>query len=219
MENNYFDIFTKFNNCKNCDDFLKMCEEEKLQSDSFKSLKSIMPSFHTSFLFDTFLPPISLSFRNLIASKYAWAIPNNEAIDEIVKYSPIIEIGADIGYWASLISKAGADIVAFDNFSTHQPEEKREKHFDVKFGDENEIKNHQERTLFLCWAPYENDMALNCIKNYKGKYFLYVGEGKSGCNGTDEFFEYLDKNFHIIKEINIPQWYGINDSFTVYERL
>ena len=31
--------------------------------------------------------------------KYAWAIPGPKALEEIKKYSPIIEIGAGAGYW------------------------------------------------------------------------------------------------------------------------
>ncbi len=47
-----------------------------------------------------------------MVSKYSWALPNEELLTEIASRSPIIEIGAGNGYWASLLSKKGADIIA-----------------------------------------------------------------------------------------------------------
>lgn len=63
------------------------------------------------------------------------------------------------------------------------------------------------------------DYGLNCLKRYKGKYFIHVGEGEGGCCATDGFFEYLFKNFKIKESFYIPQWYGIHDTLDVYERV
>ena len=46
--------------------------------------------------------------------KYAWAIPNDDALMEIAKCTPLIEIGAGTGYWAWLLRQLGVDILAFD---------------------------------------------------------------------------------------------------------
>ena len=58
--------------------------------------------------------------RGELVKQYSWAIPNNKAIETIVKYSPIIEIGAGTGYWGRLISKAGGDIVCYDKNPPHK---------------------------------------------------------------------------------------------------
>ena len=55
----------------------------------------------------------------------AWT---QEAIDEIKQHSPLIEIGAGNGQWAAALARAGADIVAYDDFSAlplpHRPGER-----------------------------------------------------------------------------------------------
>src|SRR3954447_23075729 len=50
--------------------------------------------------------------RFVYSDKYAWAVPNEEAIDVLVEHSPLIEVGAGRGYWARLAAEAGADIIA-----------------------------------------------------------------------------------------------------------
>lgn len=46
--------------------------------------------------------------------KYGYAIPNDAALDEIAKHSPILEVGAGNGYWAYELTKRGVDVVATD---------------------------------------------------------------------------------------------------------
>ena len=53
--------------------------------------------------------------RHDLTRQFSFAIPNEETLKEIIKYSPLIEIGAGNGYWAYLIDKFGGDIIAFDN--------------------------------------------------------------------------------------------------------
>lgn len=163
--------------------------------------------------------------RYSLMKKYSFAIPTKEAIRGIIKYNPIIEIGAGNGYWAYLINKFGGKIVAFDNnqrdkdwikFKNH--EYFTENWFDVKYGDEKEIDNYPNHTLFLCWIEYCAEYGLNCLKRYKGKYFIYIGEGKGGCCTTDDFFEYLYLHFKKKESFYIPNWHGIHDYLNIYER-
>jgi hypothetical protein len=164
--------------------------------------------------------------RSTLCQKYSFAIPTEEAIKGIVKHSPIIEIGAGNGYWAHLIEQFGGKIVAFDNNKRNQEWSKSSKHknyfvknwFPVKYGDEKEIKNYPDHTLFLCWIEYCGEYGLNCLKRYKGKYFIHIGEGEGGCTANDEFFEYLRKYFKQIKSPYIPRWYGIYDYLEIYKR-
>ena len=163
--------------------------------------------------------------RSSLMKIYSFAVPTKEVIEEIVKYSPIIEIGAGTGYWAYLISEFGGDIVAFDNYQRNKKWKKAfnieyftEKWFDVKYGTEKEIDNYPNHTLFLSWVEYCSEYGLNCLKKYKGEYFIYIGEGIGGCCATDEFFEYLHKHFKKIKSPKILSWYGINDYLGIYKR-
>jgi len=152
-----------------------------------------------------------------LIEKYSWAVPNKKAIKEICKFGAIIEIGAGGGYWASLIKKAGGNIIAYDNLSTHQL--KNTKYwFKVKYGSFEKIKQHKNRILFLCFPPCKSNMAFDCLNNYTGEYFLYIGEELEGCKGNESFFNEIFENWNLIKTIDIPSYGGVFDSLFIYKR-
>lgn len=148
-----------------------------------------------------------------LVKEYSWAIPNDEAIDVLVEESPIIEVGAGNGYWAYLADEDGADVVAFDM----DPWEA--EWFPVLEGDICEILNYQDRSLFLCWPPYDNPMAADALDLYTGDTVIYVGEGRGGCTGDSDFHFKLQKEFGLADEIiDIPVWEGIHDRMYVFRR-
>jgi hypothetical protein len=153
---------------------------------------------------------------------YSWAIPNEDAILTIASYSPLVEIGAGLGLWAHLISRAGGDIVAYD----YAPPSKRKRNtytgrsrgfFPVHIGGPRKLLKHPNRNLLLVWPPYAEPMAWDCLRNFSGKHVLFVGEYQ-GCTGDDRFFELLYNNFTNQHVIEIPQWEGINDALFIYRR-
>jgi hypothetical protein len=159
--------------------------------------------------------------RDELVKRYAWAVPTNEAIQEIVRYSPIIEIGAGTGYWAALIQQAGAKILAFDR---HPPDAGKNKYrhdktyMNVQRGSYGKLRKYPDYTLFLCWPPYATRMAHDCLSTYRGNIFLYVGEMDGGCNGDDQFWRLVDQEWSLFRSFNIPQWAGIHDDFCVFKR-
>jgi SEC-C motif len=165
----------------------------------------------------------TLKRRHAYCETYAWAIPNPEAIDTLVKHSPLIEIGAGRGYWAALAAAQGADIIAFDpnppdrdgiNSWHRQPG----MFFNVARADLEIVSRHPDRTLFLCWPPFNSDAALRTLRNYKGKTVIYVGdEGRDA--GTPQFCAELAKYFTRVQVVEIPRWPGINDRLEVWRRL
>lgn len=176
----------------------------------FKELKAnnIFPAF------------TDLEFNKIameLIREFAWAIPNDKAIKEICKFGSIIEIGAGNGYWANLINKNGNNIVAFDNFSTHQLPNMK-KWFNVEYGSYEKIQLYPNHTLFLCWIPYKNDLAFNCLKSYTGDYLLYVGEELEGSLNYEDFFNEIFKNWTLTKTIEIPSFGGVFDSLFIYKR-
>ena len=174
------------------------------------------------------------NYRLILTRKYAWAVPDEVAIKLISEFSPLIEIGAGIGYWAKLIAEVGGDILAFDteeNWETMKIAGDFEeiskktgvqvdleyKWFDVQVGDEETIKQYPDRTLFLCWPPFQSEMGLNCLKKYTGEYFIFVGEEARNSN-NESFDQYLDQHFYKIIDHPIPKYEGITDSLKVYQR-
>jgi hypothetical protein len=158
--------------------------------------------------------------RGLLVKKFAWAIPNEEAIELICKYSPIVEIGAGTGYWASLIKSNKGKIICFDKHNDGGNSYGHTfHHYNVYNGNESILhRMHHSMNLFLCWPPYDDDMAFNCIKTFKGKYLIYIGENSYGCTGNKAFFNELRSNWKRIDSIDIPKWPGLYDCLTIYKR-
>jgi hypothetical protein len=48
------------------------------------------------------------------ASSFAWAIPDELAMKIISHYSPIVEVGAGLGYWARCMRERGIEVTAYD---------------------------------------------------------------------------------------------------------
>lgn len=154
--------------------------------------------------------------RDKLTKKYAWAIPNDEALDCIARHGPIVEIGAGGGYWASLLWRMDVDIVAFDNRSTHQDGRITHWHT-VEYGDHKKAAQYPDRTLLLVWPPYDTDCAEYAARRYKGETIIYVGE-KNGCTGTEDFEVYLGAQWSECEVIDIPQWPGLHDYLRVFQR-
>lgn len=164
-----------------------------------------------------------LKLRLVYCDQYAWAVPNDEAISTLVKYSPIVEIGAGRGYWASLVASAGADIVAFDlNPPTRRQVNTWHRQsgtfFKVSKADLDVVGTYRDRTLFLCWPPHGSDVALRTIQNYKGKTVIYVGDNGHVSSGTPEFYKELSTSFNLVQFVDIPRWPGVDDRLEVWQR-
>lgn len=164
-----------------------------------------------------------LKLRLVYCDKYAWAIPNEEAINTLAKYSPIVEIGAGRGYWAGLAASAGADIIAFDlNPPTQKEINSWHRHsgtfFKVTKANLDVVGTYPERTLFLCWPPHGSDVALKTIDSYKGKTVIYVGDNGNLSAGTPQFYKELSNSFNLIKVVDIPTWPGVYDRLEVWQR-
>ena len=162
--------------------------------------------------------------RDELVKKFAWAIPSNEAVELIAKYSPIVEMGAGTGYWAMMIEQAGGKVECFDLnpplLGKNNYRHKRQCH---KIGKGTPLKlrndKFKDHTLFLCWPPCYDNTALHSIKHFKGHRLIYVGEGSGGCNANDEFFDMLDNEWEEQESLDIPQWNAIHDNLTIYKRL
>jgi len=159
------------------------------------------------------------------AYKHAWAVPNKEAIETIIKLSPVVEIGAGTGYWASLVHDGGGIIDAYDKcppLTCKNSYHGKVQYYEVKKGGFEVLTRprYKNWSLFLCWPP-GNEMALKSLVNFKGKHVIYAGEWKFGCNATDAFFDSLENRFDAIKQVKIAQHdrkHNANDIFVIFER-
>ena len=108
---------------------------------------------------------------------------------------PLLEIGAGAGLWQKELSNNGIDIKAYDDRSN---ESLPGNGGTVHVGGIEQINIHSNRTLFLCYPP-EGTMALDCLKEYtNGEYLIYIGEGRQGVNGSNAFFDVLEKEWNVV---------------------
>lgn len=161
-----------------------------------------------------------------LCEKYSWAIPDERALNILRTFSPLIEIGAGKGYWASLLQASGVDIVAFDR-------KVPEKCFtNVEVGGPKLLskKEHRHRTLFLCYPDDTQNMSMKCLEHYTGEYIIHVGEllttgtysgypqAPFGRTTSSEFSVQLVEEFHCLLTARIPRFPFSNDCISVWKR-
>lgn len=162
--------------------------------------------------------------------KYSFAFPSPEAVKIIVKFADgekILEIGAGSGLWARLLSIDGAMITATDDFSWSDEKRRDRAAITVPgrfYSVEKLIAGRATRkyidhnVLFLCWPPYNTNMAYNALKSFQGNKVVYIGEGYDGCTGNDKFHNLLEKEWEEVSHHKIPQWDAIHDRMYLYKR-
>lgn len=158
--------------------------------------------------------------------KFGFAIPSDAAMEVIAKYAPIVEVGAGSGYWSYEAKRRGIDIVPTDpgtgcyGFDDRNHWIKRAACWlDIEplFGVQA-IERYPDRNLLTVWPDHQNDWPCDTLYKFTGRFVIYVGEGRGGCTGDDAFHDLLNARFEEIQEIDIPQFYGLHDNLTVWER-
>jgi hypothetical protein len=188
-----------------------------------KNFKILMPQNYSEISAAFFDSQIERSyFRELFIKEFGFSVPSAEAFLTIMKYSPLLEIGAGTGYWAHILRRCyGCDIVATD-IIIEKSEYKFQigKYFPVsKISADNAIKAHSDRNVFVSWPTYDDDWAENAIKHIKpGKFLIYVGEGCGGCCASDNFFKILNNDFKEIDSTDMLQFFGLHDNLWVYQK-
>lgn len=160
--------------------------------------------------------------RRALTNRYSFAIPSKMALEAIAEHSPIVEMGAGSGYWASELTKIGAKVVAYD-YKPPGPNSKNHygypiKYFDVKYGCPGKVLDRPDHALFLCWPPFDLKVSEKSLLAYTGNTVIYIGEGGDGCTGTKRFRRLLDERWEKIDEIQIPQWPSLHDYMTIHRR-
>lgn len=168
------------------------------------------------FVEDALLTPIRV--RGELVMKYAWAIPSEEALETIARHSPngVVEIGAGTGYWAGLLRARGVDVAAYDE-APYDNFQAGGQWSEVLVGGPLDALRHPERTLFLCWPPYDEPMATMALRRYKGAKVVYVGEW-CGATADEDFHELLETEWERLEVVSLPQWAHMHDDLYVYER-
>lgn len=157
--------------------------------------------------------------RNKLVDHYAWAIPDERALEIVGATGSVVEIGAGGGYWAALLRARGVEVHAYDP-KPGKSVWNKQVWTDVKVHGTTPATLHPESTLFLCWPPYTSRIASLATRRYLragGKRIAYVGEHKGGCCANDAFFDLLVRELKETETHYIPMFPGMHDYLSVWE--
>ena len=162
--------------------------------------------------------PRHLDERPALVQRYSWALPTDAALEMVARYAPLVEMGAGGGYWSHLLRERGVDILAYDRERPHDDNYfSRHQWTRIDPGTPRVLRDHADRSLFLCWPPSRSAMATNCLKNWRGRHLVHVGEWRIS-TGSPGFHDRLEAGFELVDKLSIPQWEGMYDMLTVWRR-
>jgi hypothetical protein len=152
--------------------------------------------------------------RRELAALLSWAIPADGALGVLSQYAPLVECGAGTGYWAALLHGRGVDVAASDVAPG------RRTWTAVRAADSvAAVTASRGRRLFLCWPPHDDDSAsYAAVRAYRGDLLLYLGGGPGGPTGTARFQAELELNWSMVEQVAVPNWPGLQDRLSVYQR-
>lgn len=191
-----------------------------------QELERLMPGQVTDFRSDKMSSDGKrlIRFRDDMVRKYAWAIPNYEAIKAIKDLDmDVLEVACGNGYWSYELERAGVDVIATDAFKPKDNNFRSSTRPWVPVAyikGEKVAKKFPNRALLIVW-PFFSGPAWDkdTIRNYTksgGTTIIFVGEDRWGCTGTPKFHNYLSNNYKLVDDICIPQWHGIHDYMNIY---
>ena len=169
--------------------------------------------------------------RRAFVKEYGCSGWTGEALDEIKRYSPIVELGAGNGQWQKALVNAGADVVAYDNFSAlplpaGDDDDAAEAEAigggernssrsttGVIHGSESVLSSSSMKCRTLLVVYPEGDLLERCLMQYTGDVLLFVGEGRGGVNGSNHLFDTLERDWQVLKVLPVKPFEG------GYERL
>jgi hypothetical protein len=163
--------------------------------------------------------------RRELASLFSWAIPTEPALAILAKHAPLLECGAGMGYWAALLRARGVDALAYDlappgavRNAWHR--RGRQPWTEVQSASAaSAARRHRERTLVLCWPPYDDDAAsYGALRAYRGDALIHIGERDEGATGSVRFHRELKLNWTLDEELELPHWPRLRDRLMVYRR-
>lgn len=159
--------------------------------------------------------------RRELASLLSWAIPTDAALEVLSKYAPLVECGAGMAYWLALLRARGVDAIGYDlnrpgRRNTYHRSARRPWTEIQRLSSLKAARRHPDRTLLLCWPPYDDDAAsYNVLRAYRGDVLIYIGETASG---SVRFHRELALNWTLVEELELPHWPRLEDRVMVYRR-
>jgi len=157
----------------------------------------------------------------LFRRHFAYTFPTKEMIDKMVEFignDGVIEVGAGKGLHAYLLQLKGVNIITTDDYSWATPQNGYAFMNIEKLSHLDSIKKYNDKNvLLLIWPPFDNPMAYDTLKTFKGNKFIFIGEEEGGATGDDKFHKLLKKEWYLKDTVEIPQFIMAFDKVYMYD--
>jgi hypothetical protein len=167
----------------------------------------------------------------MLQQQYAFAVPTRRALNAIAERGPLLEVGAGTGYWASLLSEMGVDIVAVSSstWTTRFNWEKTAadapmsdvQYMQMKVAGPEAALSAKGRALVLMWPDWGGAgiFSLEALEMFEGTTLICVGEWADSTLGafhpamkptgqsfSADFQKQVEAEYNLLEKIHLPSW-------------
>ncbi len=169
--------------------------------------------------------------RDYFIKNYGWSVPTEEAIIKLKGFignDTVLSVGSGNGLWSKLLQDIGVNAIATTKIEENNERDNMQMPDKNRYFTDVENLKHLEAidkypqagVLLMSWPPYNDPMAYESLKQFKGNKIVYIGEGGGGCTGSDEFYNLLCDEWNDVEDlyIDIPQWPNMRDEVHLFTR-
>jgi hypothetical protein len=154
--------------------------------------------------------------RRTFIALYGWAVPTRaalEAIRDFVAGDTMLEVCAGSGLWARLLIDRGVRVIATDACAPPAVPYVPVEVFDA----EAAVRAHPDcQSLLFVWPPFRQDCAYRALTAFEGDKLVYAGDRRF--TGDRQLQDLLDKQWTLVRQLQIPAWPGLDDQVYLYSR-
>lgn len=158
--------------------------------------------------------------RDFFTKLFSWSIPTREIFEFIVnriQCCTIISIGSGLGLNEAILKLYGYTVISTDLSVKSYATETATTFTNIIIADHlTAVTNNQDaEALFISWPIIVDDKV---IKQYNGKYIIYIGETSGGCCAGEDFFSSILKKYYLTSAMCIKTWYKIHDRILLFTK-
>ena len=167
------------------------------------------------------------ALRREYNSRFGFPIITKAAVQWIANATagnPLLEIGAGNGYLASELIQHGVDLITTDPHPTGAEDGYRIPMAPVPSVDilpltgTEAMAIHPDHNILWSWPDLNAEYTHQTLREFKGRFLVYIGEDICGNTGSSEFHDILDEYFVPIDSFQIPTFPELHDRIILYQR-
>ena len=151
---------------------------------------------------------------------FGFSIPCVEALDELAKLEPLLEVGAGTGMWSLLLKRRGVDVWSTDKNVGDSGYYLTAGCYDLdeRIDGIAAARKYPHLNIFCSWPPRDSWLATVIEEMDSGISIAHIAD--RDCCANERFYQILKSDFEEIETgVIIPQFRGLHDEFQVWKKL